>query len=179
MKVSVYIATSLDGYIARADGDISWLREAGSSAGQEDYGYGEFFRSVDCMILGRKSFETVLSFPTWPYTGKRVIVLTKTLEEIPARVRGRVELYSGLMKELVASLEAEGCRRIYIDGGKIIRSFLRKNLLTDITITRIPLLLGEGIRLFGETGYDIKLRHIKTKSYESGFVKSTYEFALQ
>ena len=175
MKVSVFIATSLDGYIARPNGDINWLMEADNSGGKEDYGYKEFSDTVDCMVMGRNSMEMVMGFPEWPYKSKRVIVLSNTLKETPSKLQDKVELYSGSLIKLVTELKNDGCKRIYIDGGKTIQSFINENLITDITITKIPILLGEGLSLFGETKHDIKLKHIESKSYPSGFVKSTYE----
>lgn len=117
----------------------------------------------------------VLGFPEWPYEGKRVVVLSNSLKEIPEQAIGKIELYSGPLKQLFHKLEADGCKRLYIDGGKTIQSFLLEGLITDLTITKIPILLGEGIPLFGNTGKDIKLQHVKTETYPSGFVKSTYE----
>jgi len=175
MKISVYIATSLDGYIARPNGDIDWLMESDDSDGKEDYGYKEFSDTVDCMVMGRNSMEMVMSFPEWPYESKRVIVLSNRLKEAPSLLQDKVELYSGSLTELVTKLKNDGCKRLYIDGGKTIQSFINEELITDITITKIPILLGEGLSLFGKTKHDIKLKHIETKSYASGFVKSTYE----
>ena len=175
MKVSVFVATSLDGYIARPDGDINWLMEADESGGKEDYGYKEFSDTVDCMVMGRNSMEKAMSFPEWPYEGKRVIVLSNTLKEAPSQLQDKVELYSGSLIKLVTELKNDGCKRIYIDGGKTIQSFINEGLVTDITITKIPVLLGEGLSLFGKTKHDIKLKHIESKSYPGGFVKSTYE----
>ena len=176
MKVSAYIATSLDGYIARPNGDINWLMEADNSEEKEDYGYKEFSDSVDCIVMGRNSMEMVMSFPEWPYEGKRVVVLSNALKETPTQLKDKVDLYSGSLVKLVTELENDRCKRIYIDGGKTIQSFINEELLTDITITKIPILLGEGLSLFGKIKHDIKLKHIESKSYPSGFVKSTYEF---
>ena len=175
MKVSAYIATSLDGYIARPNGDINWLMEADDSGGKEDYGYKEFSDTVDCMVMGRNSMEMVMGFPEWPYEGKRVVVMSNTLKEVASQLQNKVELYSGSLTELVTRLKNDGCKRLYIDGGKTIQSFINEELITDVTITKIPILLGEGLSLFGKTKHDIKLNHIETKSYASGFVKSTYE----
>jgi dihydrofolate reductase len=175
MKVSVYIATSLDGFIARKNGDIDWLMAADDLKGPEDYGYKEFWDSVDCMVMGRNTMEKVLSFPEWSYEGKRVIVLSSKLTEIPKQLLGKAELYSGSLIELVEKLESEGCKRLYIDGGKTIQSFINKGLLTDLTINKIPVLLGEGLPLFGKTKEDLKLKHIETIIYPNGFVKSSYE----
>lgn len=175
MKVSVFIATSLDGYIARPNGDIDWLVDADNSGGKEDYGYKKFLDSVDCMVMGRNSMEMVMSFPEWPYNSKPVVVLSNTLKEIPSQLQNKVDLYSGSLIKLVTELKNNGCKRIYIDGGKTIQSFINEDLITDITITKIPILLGEGLSLFGNTKHDIKLKHIESKSYPSGFVKSTYK----
>ena len=175
MRVSVFIATSLDGYIAKPDGGLDWLMQADKSGGQDDHGYKAFSDSVDCMVLGRNSFEMVLSFPEWSYEGKRVIVLSNSLKEIPEKAIGKIELFSGSLTELMHKLEQDGCKRLYIDGGKTIQSFLREALITDMTITTIPILLGEGIPLFGKTDKDIELKHVKIESFQSGFVQSTYE----
>jgi len=175
MKISVFIATSLDGFIARLNGSIDWLISADKQESTEDYGYQEFYDSIDCLVMGRNSMEKVIDFPEWPYEDKRVIVLSKTLEEVPAQHVDKFELYSGSLSELVKQLENDGFKSLYIDGGKTIQSFINNNLITDITITKIPILLGEGLPLFGTIKNDIKLIHIETKSYPNGFVKSTYE----
>ena len=127
------------------------------------------------MVMGRNSLKAVLKLPDWPYEGKRVVVLSNTMNEPPEKVRDKVELYSGSINRLVEQLKSENCQRLYIDGGRTIQAFLREGLITDLAITRIPILLGEGLPLFGATGGDIKLRHLKTASYPSGFVTSTYE----
>jgi len=175
MKVSVFIATSLDGYIARKDGDIDWLMSADTSGGTEDYGYQAFADSVDCLVMGRNCLEKVMSFPDWPYDGKRVIVLSTTIRDVPASLAGRIELYAGALTTLLERLQGEGCQRIYIDGGRTIQSFLQAGLVTDMTITTIPLLLGEGLPLFTESERTIALHHLSTDSYPSGFVQSRYE----
>jgi len=175
VKISVYIGISLDGFIAREDGDIDWLMAADTSSGAEDLGYEAFSDSVDCMIMGRNSFEKVRSFPEWPYEGKRLIVLSRTLKAVPAELDDNVALYAGPISELVKQLEKEGCQRLYIDGGKTIQSFLNEGLITDLNITRVPVLLGEGLSLFGKTKQDIQLKHIATTTFENGFVQSTYD----
>ncbi|MFK5915733.1 MAG: dihydrofolate reductase family protein [Woeseiaceae bacterium] len=175
IKISVFIATSLDGFIARTSGSIDWLIAADEQDSSEDFGYQEFYDSIDCLIMGRNSMEKVIAFPEWPYHDKRVIVLSNTLVEVPAQHVDKFELYSGSLNELVKRLEVDGCENLYIDGGKTIQSFIDSNLVTDITITTIPVLLGEGLSLFGKIRQDIKLTHIETKSYPNGFVKSTYE----
>lgn len=178
MRASVFIATSLDGFIARKDGSIDWLMAAGGEPNDsEDFGYKTFFDTIDYMIMGRNSMEKVLSFPEWPYEGKRVIVLSRTLTAAPAALAGKIELYSGNLKELMMRLQDEGCQRVYVDGGKTIQTFINEGLITDLTITTIPVLLGEGLTLFGKTPADIKLNHVETIAYANGFVQSTYEMS--
>ena len=175
MKISVFIATSLDGFIARQNGDIDWLVNAGDANDPEDYGYGAFIATVDCIVMGRNTFEKVLSFPEWPYAGKRVVVISRTLNTTPEHAAGKVELSAGPVEQLAAQLNSEGHGRIYIDGGKTVQSFLRAGLVTDMTLTRIPILIGSGLPLFGELPGDIHLDHIETKTYRSGFVQSLHE----
>jgi len=175
MNVSVFIATSLDGYIARKNGSIDWLLAADPTGGAEDYGYQGFFDSIDCMVMGRKSLETVMEFPEWPYPNKRVIVLSHTLKDAPAPALGKIELFAGPIHSLYAELKNQAYQRLYVDGGKTVQSFLREGLVNDLTITRIPILLGEGIPLFGSLPKDVKLKHLSTQAYASGFVQSRYE----
>jgi dihydrofolate reductase len=170
MLASVFIGTSLDGFIARPNGDLDFLPPDGG----EPHGYNEFFASVDALVIGRKTFETVLAFPEWPYGKKRVIVLsTKTLDfsKIPAAA---VEQMSGSPAEIVAALEARGIRHIYVDGGITIQQFLRAGLIQRLIITRVPVLIGEGIPLFGALPRDVLLQHVETRAYSSGLVKSEY-----
>lgn len=178
MVVSAFIATSLDGYIARENGDLDWLPGSEGDDQSEDFGFTEFFASVDCLVMGRHSLEAVLRFPEWPYEGKRVIVLSRTMKRAPAPVQGKIALYSGSLTGLVDRLVTEGCTRIYVDGGATIRSFLSEGLLTDITICIVPILLGKGIPLFAEVGKDIPLRHRETRSYDNGLVQSVYEVEI-
>lgn len=175
MKNSVFIATSVDGMIARADGEIDWLDAAGGGDSHEDYGYGAFFESVDCMVMGRGSYEKVVSFGgDWPYAGKRVVVLTTTLERPIDGYSDLVELYDGPIKALNDRLKSEGVQHVYVDGGKTIQSFLRAGLLHRMIITQIPILIGDGIPLFGTLNRDIPLTHVRTQSYPNGFVQNEY-----
>jgi dihydrofolate reductase len=169
VKASVFIATSLDGFIARANGDLDWLPPGGG----EEHGYDAFFASVDALVIGRKTYETVLSFDTWPYGGKPVYVLsTGTLAPAP---RGAVvERMAGTPAEIVSQLAARGVRHAYVDGGITIQRFLQAGLIQRLVITRIPVLLGAGIPLFGALQHDIALRHVGTRQYASGLVQSEY-----
>jgi len=176
IRFSVYIAASLDGYIARADGDIRWLTEIPAPP-DEDFGYHDFFESVDTLVLGRGTFETVVGFGAWPYEGKRVVVLSRTLHpgSLPSEVASRVEVHHGPVQNLAAILEASGAGHVYVDGGLTIQAFLAEGLIDTLIVTRIPLLIGSGIPLFGDPGRDIRLRHVETRSYLNGFVQSRYE----
>ncbi len=173
VRVSVYIAASLDGYIARADGGLDWLTNHPVIPG-EDFGYGEFIDSVDGLVIGRHTYETVAGFPDWPYAGKPVVVMSQTLRALPDDHDGSVRLFSGTVRALYEQLTAAGHQRIYLDGGRLIQSFLRSGLVTDLTINRVPVLLGAGVPLFASLDQDIPLDHVQTASYENGFVISRY-----
>ncbi len=178
IQVSAFIATSLDGFIAREDGGIDWLPSPGESDAADDCGFSAFFNAVDCLVMGRNTFETVLQFDEWPYEGKRVLVLSRSMLQLPDPLPGKVELCSGPLPTLLERLESEGCSRIYVDGGRTIQSFLNEGLLTDITITTIPILLGRGIKLFAETGGDIPLEHLETRVCSEGLVQSLFRVLI-
>ena len=135
----VYIATSLDGYIARKDGNIDWLMEI-PNPDHSDYGFSSFMNKIDGIIMGRKTFETVLSFSEWPYS-KTVFVLSNTINKVPAGFEGKAKIVRGNLKTIVDSLNNKGFKYLYIDGGKTIRSFLQQDLIDEIIITRIPIIL--------------------------------------
>jgi dihydrofolate reductase len=176
MKVSVYIATSLDGFIARADGDVSWLDPYSQDADQ-DYGFGEFFGSVDCLVMGRATFEKVLSFDAWGYRSKRVVVLSHGEVAIPEGIAASTESMSGSPVEVVERLAARGYKHLYIDGGATIRGFLAAKLVDALILTRVPLLLGSGISLFGDLAEEILLEHVSTRQFPTGLVQSEYRVA--
>lgn len=169
----VFIATSLDGFIARRNGDLDWLMKQQTSG--EDHGYDAFMASVDGLIMGRGTFEKVLSFDPWPYP-KPVIVLSRSLtnDDIPAALKDRVRLSTLAPKALMEELHSEGWRRAYVDGGKVIQSFLTEGLIEDITLTQIPILIGDGLPLFGSTPRDIDLELIETQTFPSGLATSKY-----
>lgn len=174
LKCSVFIATSLDGFIARTDGALDWLPQDGAADDGEDYGYNAFIASVDTLVIGRKTYELVLTFGEWPYPGKRVVVLSSHYPVTSQPLADGVEGTSCPPRELVQRLAAEGARHAYVDGGKTIQSFLNAGLIHEITITRVPVLLGAGIPLFGPLERDIALRHLATRSYANGLVQSRY-----
>ena len=172
---SVFIATSLDGYIAREDGGIDWLNNANKVVPEgEDCGFFTFMDSVDAIAMGRNTFENVLSFGQWPYGDKPVIVLSSRRIEIPVNLPKTVSWSSESPRELMDRLANEGTKRVYVDGGVTIQRFLEEGLIKDITITRIPVILGSGIPLFSNAAKNISLNHVETKVYEFGFVQSTY-----
>jgi dihydrofolate reductase len=171
MKASVFIGTSLDGFIARKNGEFDFLPQDGG----EPHGYNEFIATVDTIVIGRKTFETVLTMNPWPYGDKRVVVLSTKPVDFSKVVGGRVEHMSGAPAEIVKKLAATGAKHAYIDGGITIQQFLRAGLIQRLTITRVPVLIGDGIPLFGSLPHDIHLRHIATRHYHSGLVSSDYE----
>src|SRR5262245_37487176 len=173
MRCSVFIATSLDGFIARANGRIDWLSLVNRPG--EDYGYQKFHDSVDVMIVGRNTYETVLGFGAWPYAGKRCVVLTHR----PLDAAHGEEPWSGSPEALVAHLSAANAKRAYVDGGAVIQQFLAAGLISDMTVSIIPILLGEGIRLFGKTGRDLPLGLVASRAFESGLVQLEYRFPLE
>ncbi|ODN69869.1 dihydrofolate reductase family protein [Methylobrevis pamukkalensis] len=168
----VFIATSLDGYIARPDGRLDWLPDPADLA--EDHGFDAFMASVDGVVMGRGTFEAVQGFDPWPYV-KPMIVLSQSLEAVPERLADDVEISRQAPEELMARLAARGWRRVYVDGGAVIRSFLGAGLIDDLLITRIPVLIGAGRPLFGPLAADIPLAHIGTTAYPSGLVGSRYK----
>jgi dihydrofolate reductase len=168
--ISVFIGTSLDGFIARRNGALDFLPES-----PEPHGYEEFFASVDALVIGRKTFETVLGFGDWPYGKKRVIVLSSQPLDFSGVKDGHVEQMAESPAEIVAKLAATGAHNLYIDGGITIQRFLRAGLIQRLIITRVPVLIGEGIPLFGSLPGDVRLRHVATQHYASGLVKSEYE----
>ena len=174
VKVSVFIATSLDGFIARSDGDVAWLDEYESLGDGEDGGYGELFNSIEAMVMGRGTFDKILTFD-WPYGAKPITVMSSSLTEVPEKLRGSVRIDDSTPIELLRKLEGEGCRHIYLDGGQVIQSFLQEGLVNDITLTVIPILLGQGIPLFGHLEEEIKLELRESRSWENGFAQTKYQ----
>jgi dihydrofolate reductase len=165
-RCSVYIAASLDGFIARANGGLDWLSIVERPG--EDYGYKAFFDTVDALVIGRKTYDTVLGFGQWPYENKRCVVVTHR----PLPPKNGETFYEGSLSDLVVQLGEKGVRRIYVDGGALIRSFLADDLIDDVTLSIIPVLLGTGIRLFG--GTERRLSLVESQSFPSGLVQLKY-----
>lgn len=173
MRTSVFIATSLDGFIARQDGALDWL----PADGGEPHGYDEFIATVDAIVLGRKTFETVLTFDAWPYGTKPVVVLSTRPSGLKAPDGVVCDMMTGTPHEIVARLSARGMQHLYVDGGVTIQRFLEAGLIQRLIITRIPVLLGSGIPLFGPLPHDVRLEHVATRAYPSGLVQSEYVIA--
>jgi dihydrofolate reductase len=171
MIVSVFVGSSVDGFIARLNGKFDFLPEGGG----EPHGYSEFMASVDALVIGRKTFEVVLALPEWPYGDKRVVVLSTRPVDFSSVRGGMVEQMAGPPADIVANLAASGVKHLYVDGGITVQNFIRAGLVQRLTITRVPVLIGEGIPLFGTLPCDVRLRHMATQHYPSGLVKSEYE----
>jgi len=169
-RCSSYIATSLDGYIARSDDSIDWLRSVESPG--EDYGYAKFMEGVDAIVMGRRTYEVVLTLGAWPYT-KPVVVMSRSPRAL-SKVEAQVHSTSAEPREIVSDLSVDGARRIYVDGGSVVTSFLRAGLIAEITLNRLPILLGGGVPLFGELDRETRLRHLETRAFTSGLVQSRY-----
>ncbi len=174
MKISVFVAASLDGYIARPNGDLDWLPAEGELPEGEDYGFGAFMATVDALVIGRRTYEKVLTFRGWPYGDKPVVVLTSRPSSLPPPPAPTVETMAGEPREIVGRLAERGMKHLYVDGGVTIQRFLDAGLVGSVTINRIPILLGGGIPLFGPMRRDVRLRHVSTRRYPSGFVQSEY-----
>jgi dihydrofolate reductase len=171
MTITVFVGVSVDGFLARKDGKLDFLPEGGG----EPHGYDEFIKTVDAVVLGRNTFEVVLGFGGWFYGKKRVVVLSSKPIDLSVVPGGVVEQMSGEPAEIVAKLEATGAKHLYVDGGITVQRFLRAGLVTRLVITRVPVLIGDGIPLFGSLPYDVRLEHVATQSYKDGLVKSEYQ----
>ncbi len=172
MRASGFVGASVDGFIARANGDLDWL----PAGGGEPHGYDEFMATVDVVVIGRKTYETVLTFEQWPYGSRPVIVLSAQALP-PAPAGANVERMAGNPTEILARLDRRGLKHAYVDGGQTIQRFLRAGAIQRLIITRVPVLIGSGIPLFGETLHDIALRPVTTRQYASGMVQTEYEVA--
>ncbi|MCU1726926.1 dihydrofolate reductase family protein [Pseudomonas sp. 7P_10.2_Bac1] len=176
IKCSVFIAASVDGFIARPDGDIEWLHlPEYECPALNGLSYDDFMASVDALVMGRKTLDKVLSFPEWPYANKPVVVLSRQGVILPESLHGKVEVMAGEPADIVAQLAARGMKHLYIDGGQIVQAFLAAGLINELVITRIPVLLGKGIPLFSQLGTEQSLRLIESSVSDNGFVQTRYQ----
>jgi len=169
----VYIATSIDGYIAKSDGGIDWLNEIPNTTGS-DYGFGDFMNRIDGILMGRKTYEIVMDFEKWFYP-KPVHVLSNSLTELPGKWAHKAQLVKGEILEVLEALNRQGINNIYVDGGKTIQSLLAADRIDEMIITRVPIVLGSGIPLFTSDLPELKFDHTSTETYEGGLVKSCYK----
>jgi len=172
MKASVYIGTSLDGFIARTDGDIDWLTPYADD--DAIHAYEQFMKEIDVIAIGRGTFEKVLSFPAWPYD-KKTFIMSSSLKQLPDTIKNKATLLSIKPKELLSYLSGMGFSSVYIDGGKLIQSFLAEDLINDLIISKVPVLIGNGIPLFGFLSADLQFKHMRTETQSNGLVRSYYK----
>lgn len=173
-KNSVFIATSLDGYIADKNGELDWLNSIPNPE-NIDMGYEEFTSHIDALVMGRTTFETVCGFEMdWPYQ-KPVFVLSNTMTKIPEKFKDKAQLIKGTLKEILEKIHGKGYNRLYIDGGTTIQSFLKEDLIHDMTITIIPVLLGGGSPLFSELPKKLEFECTDSKIYLDKVVQNHYK----
>jgi dihydrofolate reductase len=172
MKTIVYIGTSLDSFIARKDGDIDWLVQFAND--EAIHAYEELISRIDAIVIGRGTFEKVLAFPSWPYT-KKVFVLSASIKQVPDILKGKVTVLSMRPAELLSYLSVKGFSDIYVDGGKVIQDFLKEDLIDELIVSKVPVLIGSGIPLFGYLDIDIQFKHLRTAVQSNGLVRSYYE----
>lgn len=167
----VYIGTSLDGFIARPDGDFAWLSKFADD--EAIAAYNEFMAGIDVIVIGRGTFETVLAFPAWPYD-KPVFVLSSSIKEVPERLLDKASILSLKPEQMLSHLGEMGFANAYIDGGKVIQSFLAGDLIDELIISKVPVLIGSGIPLFGFLDGDIHYNHVRTTICSNGLIRSYY-----
>ena len=172
MKACVYIGTSLDGFIARKNGDIDWLVQYANEEAID--AYHAFMKNIDVILIGRGTYEKVLSFPSWPYD-KNVFVASTTLKELPETFNDKVSLVSKSPVQTLDHLSQQGFSSVYVDGGKLIQSFLKEDLIDELIISKAPILIGTGIPLFGELSMDLQFTHLRTVIQKNQLVRSYYE----
>jgi len=173
-KNIVFIARSLDGYIAGKNGELDWLH-AIPNPDQVDMGYHQLMVEVDAVIMGRTTYETVMGFGgEWPYT-KHVFVLSSTLEKLPTVLAGKVTILSGSTNEVLSEVHELGYYSLYIDGGRTVQNFIKDGLIDELRITTMPILLGGGFSLFGELPKPVKLEHLSSKLYLGQVVQDWYK----
>ena len=173
MSNIVFIATSIDGYIADKDGGIDWLHSIQNPEGS-DMGFVDHFARIDALVMGRNTLDMVFSLDIeWPYA-KPVFVLSNTLTSIPKGYEDKVFLVKGALKDIVKDIKDRGYETLYIDGGITIQNFLKEDLIDEMVITTIPVLLGGGSPLFGELMEPLNFKHVKTVRYNDAIVQNVF-----
>ena len=174
MKNIVYIATSLDGYIEDKNGKLDWLHDIPNPDG-DDFGFGEFLDSIDAIVMGNNTFKMVDSFDCdWPYT-KPVFVLSHSCTGVPTGYEGKVEYMNGTPREITKKLNDDGYGTLYIDGGQVVQSFLKEDMVDILTVTKVPVVLGGGIPLFGALKHPLKFDLVETDIKLNQMVTTTYK----
>ncbi|MHC4846876.1 MAG: dihydrofolate reductase family protein [Planctomycetota bacterium] len=171
IETVVYVGVSLDGFLARKDGSVDWLPDPPEG---EDFGWAEFFGSIDAIVMGRATFEVVLEFGVWHYADTPVIVLSRTMTGIPEHLAGKAELSQLAPGPLLEQLAARGHRRVYVDGGRVVQSFLAEDRVDELILTTVPMLLGEGIPLFGALEASLTWELVSSETLAGGLVQSRY-----
>ncbi|MHB1262042.1 MAG: dihydrofolate reductase family protein [Thermoplasmatota archaeon] len=171
MSVSAFIGTSLDRFLARPNGSFDFLP---SDGGGEAGGFDAFIAGIDAIVMGRNTFDVVTAMPEWPYRSKHLVVLSHRPVDLARAPPGLAERMEAAPQEVVARLAARGLRNLYVDGGLTIQSFLRAGLVDRLVVTTVPVLIGQGIPLFGPLDADIKLKHVATRTLPGGMVQSEY-----
>jgi dihydrofolate reductase len=174
----VYCACSIDGFIAKNDGNIDWLLNIPNEE-NSDYGFSELMKRIDGIIMGRNTFEKILemNLNEWQYT-KPVFVLSSKLKEMPNELKGKAEIINDGIENILEKLRNRNMDNFYIDGGKTIQSFLKKDLIDEMIISTIPIILGDGIPLFGKINKEIKFRHKKVEYINEYIAINYYEKLL-
>jgi dihydrofolate reductase len=168
LRAAVFLGLSVDGRIARDDGDLDWLLARGEAAG--DAGFTPFVESIDAVVMGRLSYEAIAGFDDWPYLGRPIHVISATLA---TDIDPRITVHRS-PEAAVDALQRDGHRRVYVDGGQTVRWFLAAGLVDDLTLSAVPVLIGDGPSLFGSLGGDVDLEHVRTTVLDGGMVQTTY-----
>lgn len=168
-RVSVFLGMSLDGFIARENNELDFLSIVNTNP-PEDTGYNAFFASVDVLVMGRRTYDVVVAFPSWPYGDKRLIVLTSR----SVQPQHGETFYNGSLCALLDQLGAEGIQHVYLDGGATVRQGLLEDVVDELTLSWVPIIIGSGIPLFDKTLPDTKLQLVSSRAFPSGLLQTVY-----
>lgn len=174
MSGIVYCGVSVDGFLARENDTFDFLSAGDEANPGEDYGFAEFMKGIDALVMGRRTFEVVRPFKQWPYGKTPVFVWTRRPLDLPQDWPHPVEATSGHPADVVAQLAQRGLHRLYVDGGRTIQAFLEAGQIDRLIISRVPVLIGQGISLFGPLSHDIRLELVATKEWPGGMVRTEY-----